>query len=58
MINTDKLNIRAYESSDLDDLITCFRLNVPEYFDEKEEKDLLDFINHDRQHFFVAEDKG
>lgn len=47
--------IREYSQEDYKLLIELFRSNVPAYFDAEEEKDLIRFINEDREHFFVVE---
>ncbi len=54
MTNTDSL-IRTYKDEDLKDLLEAFRLNVPTYFDPKEESDFLNFMEHERQYFLVIE---
>lgn len=57
MTNTDDLTIRKYRDSDLSNLLACFRKNVPDYFDPKEENEFIHFIHHERDHFYVAEHK-
>lgn len=54
MRNIDN-RIRAYKESDFNDLLTAFQLNVPKYFNAKEEADFITFIKKKEPHFFVIE---
>ena len=50
--------IRAYKSSDKDELIALLKLNVPKYFDESEEKDFFDYLDQHVESYYVVEEDG
>lgn len=47
--------IRPYQNSDKDAIINIFRLNTPQYFALEEEKDLLYYLEHELEDYFVLE---
>ncbi len=47
--------IRSYTSSDKPQLLNLLRLNTPEYFDPGEEKDFVDYLDHELDQYFVYE---
>lgn len=50
--------IRPYTSRDQERLVALLRLNTPEFFDASEEKDLIEYLEHHSQNYFVVEDYG
>jgi [ribosomal protein S18]-alanine N-acetyltransferase len=50
--------LRAYISSDRKQIINLLRLNTPEFFNEAEEKDLLRYLEHQMEDYFVIELEG
>lgn len=45
--------IREYSNIDKPKIIELFRKNTPEYFDQSEEKDLKNYLNHNIEDYFV-----
>ncbi len=54
----DQLLIRNYSISDHDQIIELLRLNTPEYFAPEEEQDLIHYLTHELEHYFVMEISG
>lgn len=52
------MNIRKYESSDIDSVISIFRSNIPKYFGPEEEPGLRDFLSGDVENYYVLELDG
>jgi len=50
-----KITIRPYTVADKEDLFKIFRLNTPEYFDPKEEKEFAEYIEHRSDTYLVIE---
>lgn len=51
---TNIVTVRPYVPDDKADLITCFELNTPKYFDPKEKADFIRFLDHEREFFYTA----
>ncbi|GAA4396504.1 GNAT family N-acetyltransferase [Nibrella viscosa] len=49
------MTIRSYTDADRDAVLALLRLNTPAYFAESEEADLVDYLHHHSQHYFVVE---
>ncbi|HXI00176.1 MAG TPA: GNAT family N-acetyltransferase [Sphingobacteriaceae bacterium] len=49
------MKIRRYQDSDKSRIIELLRLNTPQHFSPKEEKDLLYYLNHQIEHYSVIE---
>lgn len=47
--------IRKYHHSDEKRIIELLRLNTPQYFSPTEEKDLVDFLTHHTDNYYVVE---
>ena len=47
--------IRKYRDSDKEKIIELLRLNTPEYFAPSEEAELIDYLNHHSENYFVIE---
>jgi [ribosomal protein S18]-alanine N-acetyltransferase len=47
--------IRKYASTDFDDIIGLLRLNTPKYFAVSEEQDLIDYLHHHIEQYYVME---
>ena len=47
--------IRPYTKNDISDVIQLFRKNTPSFFDPKEEKDLINYLNHEIEDYFIVE---
>ncbi len=52
------LQIRKYRSEDRPALVALFRKNVPRYFGEEEEEDLVHYLNEYAATHYVAEEGG
>ena len=52
------MNIRKYESGDIDSVISIFRSNIPKYFGPEEEPGLRDFLSGDVENYYVLELDG
>jgi ribosomal-protein-alanine N-acetyltransferase len=50
--------IRAYKPTDRTTIIELLRLNTPHYFAPEEEKDLLYYLDHEIEYYFVIETDG
>ena len=47
--------IRAYQHTDQEVIIELLRHNTPKYFSPNEEKDLVYYLNHHAQNYYVIE---
>jgi ribosomal protein S18 acetylase RimI-like enzyme len=47
--------IREYEGNDKPVLLELLRLNTPQYFSPEEEADLVHYLDHEIEHYFVLE---
>lgn len=47
------VTIRAYEIEDKEDVLHLIRLNTPQYFDPTEESDLSEYLEKEREMYFV-----
>lgn len=47
--------IRPYKTSDKTELIEVFNLNVPKYFDPKEQKDLIEYLEQKPETYLIIE---
>jgi len=52
------MHIRDYTSNDKDAVIGLLRLNTPQYFAPEEEQDLLHYLDHEIERYFVLEMNG
>lgn len=50
--------IRPYRISDKEELVKILKLNIPQYFDEREEMDFIEYLDHHRESYFVFEENG
>ena len=50
--------IRKYQSEDKDAVMALIDLNIPEYFDESERHDFEDYLENEREDYFVIEQDG
>ncbi len=48
--------IRLYQNEDKEKLIALLKLNTPEYFDESEETDFLNYLENEVESYFVIEE--
>jgi N-acetylglutamate synthase-like GNAT family acetyltransferase len=53
-----KIMIREYRKEDKKELVEILRLNTPQYFDETEEQDFIDYLDNELEDYFVVEEKG
>lgn len=51
-------NIRSYNKNDYDSVLNILRKNTPEYFSPDEEKDLIFYLDHEIEDYFVVEADG
>ena len=49
----DLIVIREYEQTDKDAVMNLIRLNTPEYFAPAEEVDLCDYLENERELYYV-----
>jgi [ribosomal protein S18]-alanine N-acetyltransferase len=47
--------IRPYISEDKRELVALLKLNTPQYFDAAEESDFIDYLENQRESYFVVE---
>lgn len=52
----DRLFIRQYRSTDIGPLIELLKLNTPLFFHASEQKDYLDYLQHNVEDYFVVEE--
>lgn len=50
-------NIRFYQNEDKKELINLIKLNIPTYFDSSEEKDFIEYLEAQKEDYFIIEDK-
>ena len=48
--------IRAYSNNDKKDLLAILKLNTPQYFDESEANDFVEYLDKEVEDYFVLED--
>ncbi len=49
------MRIRKYKHHDKERIIELLRLNTPQYFSPKEEKDLIDYLDNHSSNYYVVE---
>ena len=52
------MTIRPYSAADMENVLHVLRLNTPRYFAPSEEGDLVHYLDHHAQHYFVVESGG
>jgi [ribosomal protein S18]-alanine N-acetyltransferase len=52
---TEQVAIREYKTQDKEAVLNLLRLNTPTYFSPVEEKDLANYLDHEREDYFVLE---
>ena len=52
---TDFIRIRDYQTNDKDDIINLIRLNTPEFFAVREEEDLNNYLETERELYYVLD---
>ncbi len=52
------MTIREYKAADREYVLHLLRLNTPQYFAPSEEKDLVYYLDHHADHYFVVESGG
>ncbi len=52
---TGKVEIRPYEISDKEQLVQLLKLNIPQYFAERELEDFENYLENEIEAYFVAE---
>lgn len=57
-LTVKNIHIRDYANSDKDAVIGLLRLNTPQYFAPEEEQDLLHYLDHELERYFVLELNG
>ncbi|MBC3540738.1 GNAT family N-acetyltransferase [Rufibacter sp. H-1] len=55
---TQEVVIREYTPQDKPAVLELLRLNTPAYFSPEEEKDLIHYLEHERELYFVVEHDG
>lgn len=53
-----KINIREFIDQDKDAVLVLLRLNTPAFFAPEEERDLIDYLDHERELYYVLEADG
>ena len=54
----DIYSIRPYSSKDLEEVITIFRGNTPDFFSTEEETDLIGYLKNETEDYFVIENEN
>ncbi|MCX2451847.1 GNAT family N-acetyltransferase [Pedobacter sp. PLR] len=54
----DHINIREHQTADRERILTLLRLNTPAYFSAEEEADLIDYLDHFADNYYVLEVDG
>lgn len=49
----DTINIREYVPSDKEAVLKLIRLNIPQYFAPEEETDLSNYLDNEREYYYV-----
>ena len=49
----DSINIREYVPSDKEAVLKLIRLNIPQYFAPEEETDLSNYLDNEREYYYV-----
>ncbi|GAB2774858.1 hypothetical protein GCM10027275_17370 [Rhabdobacter roseus] len=49
------INIRVYQEADLENILALLRLNTPRYFAPHEEADLVNYLNHEMEYYYLVE---
>lgn len=52
------ISIRKYNKPDRENVLALLRLNIPRYFAPEEEKDLIDYLQHESENYYVMEVNG
>ncbi|MCW3467121.1 GNAT family N-acetyltransferase [Chitinophaga nivalis] len=52
-MNTD-IEIRPYTATDKFDVLTLLQLNTPRFFSPEEEEDLIHYLDHEAEQYFVV----
>jgi ribosomal-protein-alanine N-acetyltransferase len=47
--------IRKHEAADRNRIVELLRLNIPEYFSPNEEADLIEYLDHHADNYYVVE---
>lgn len=50
--------IREYTDQDFEAVVQIFRLNSPRFFHPSEENDLIHYLKHEKEDYFVVEENG
>ena len=59
MVNTNaRVLIREYNEADKPELLQLLRLNTPQYFAPEEEQDLVHYLDHEIDHYYVLKYDG
>src|SRR6185436_15169245 len=53
--NGESVVIRDYHPNDKAQVLNLLRLNTPQYFAPEEEKDLIYYLDHERESYYVLE---
>jgi len=51
----NQITIREYQSKDKSSIIDLLKRNTPQYFSPEEEKDLIHYLDHEIEQYFVVE---
>jgi len=54
----NSMTIRAYRKDDREAVLALLRANTPEYFAPEEEQDLIRYLLHEAEYYFVLEAEG
>ncbi|MDT0294775.1 GNAT family N-acetyltransferase [Mesonia ostreae] len=54
-MNENAIHIRAYREKDQPALVALLKLNTPTYFSVEEERDLITYLETEREDYFVVE---
>lgn len=51
------MHIRTYQEADKESLLELIRLNIPKYFEASEENDFQEYLEQEKEDYFIVEDK-
>ncbi|MBI1838385.1 MAG: GNAT family N-acetyltransferase [Flavobacteriia bacterium] len=51
----DQITIRAYSASDKNEIVNLIQLNTPQYFSIEEESELIHYLDHELELYYVIE---
>lgn len=57
-MKTTEFNIRSYQPEDINSVLAIFDELCPEYFAQEEKQDLIEYLSHKREAYFVVQENN